>query len=136
MDGDWYPVIYSLHTWSHWQHPQPHHPLQKVHLLNLFLQARLFLIFRSKSSIFHHLLSCLCAADILFLISNLLALPFHSGFRNTIINFFFPFFESCCHFAYSASIFFIVAVTIDRWQAVCFPYWYQVGITQIKLTFI
>ena len=92
-----------------------------------------FSFFRSKSSIFHHLLSCLCAADILFLISNLLALPFHFGIRNTIINFFFPFFESCCHFAYSASIFFIVAVTIDRWQAVCFPYWYQVGITNLKL---
>ena len=96
-----------------------------IYLMNF--KCIIFFHGRSKSSVFHHLLSCLCVADITFLISNLLALPFHFGFRNIIINFFFPFCESCCHFAYSASIFLIVAVTIDRWQAVCCPYWYQVG---------
>ena len=42
------------------------------------------------------------------------------------ISFMFPILESTCHFALSASIFLIITITIERWQAVCFPFSYQV----------
>ena len=38
---------------------------------------------------------------------------------------FFPIFESACHFSYCASIFIVIILTVERCQAVCFPYWYQ-----------
>ena len=78
------------------------------------------------SNLFNHLLSFLCVADDIFLLSNLLLLPVHFGFSNGFIDFVFPFLESSCHFALSASIFLIITITIERWQAVCFPYFYQV----------
>ena len=68
------------------------------------------------SNVFNHLQSFLCLADILFLLSNLLTLPFNFGLNSRITNFIFPFAESCCHFAYNASIFLIISITIERWQ--------------------
>ena len=44
-------------------------------------------IIRSMSSIFNHLLACLCCADLLFLISNLLINPIHFGFENSVTRF-------------------------------------------------
>ena len=41
------------------------------------------------------------------------------------IGFMFPILESSCHFSLSASIFLIITITIERWQAVCFPFAYQ-----------
>jgi len=80
---------------------------------------------RSMANLFNQLLSCLCIADILFLISNLLVLPFHFGLDNRFFSFVFPFFESSCHFSLSASIFLIMNITVERWQAVCYPHYYQ-----------
>ena len=71
---------------------------------------------RSISNIFNHLLCCLCSADILLLVSNCLVLPVHFGYRNIVIDYCYPIIESFCHFGYSASIFFIISITIERWQ--------------------
>ena len=41
----------------------------------------IILFFRSMDNLFNRLLSCLCIADISFLASNLLVLPFHFGYE-------------------------------------------------------
>ena len=115
MVGDWYSFLYSLLSWTSGQHHQPSHSLQKVSL-TIFSPSILVLFLRSMQSVFNHLLACLCTADSLFLISNICTLPVHFGLTNTFIVFVFPFFESFCHFSYSASIFLIVAITVERWQ--------------------
>ena len=69
------------------------------------------------SNVFNHMLICLCSADSIFLLCNLLALPFHFGLHYSIIDSIYPFVESCCHFTFSASIFLIIAITLERWQA-------------------
>ena len=80
-------------------------------MVSLFILTR-----KSMHSVFNYLLACLCAADTLFLISNLLILPVHFVLSNNFFDFLFPLFESLCHFSYSASIFTIVTITIERWQ--------------------
>ena len=51
------------------------------------------------------------------------------------LSFLFPILESTCHFSLSASIFMIMTITIERWQAVCFPFSYQVTCTICTLIF-
>ena len=104
------------------------------------------------NNLFNRLLSCLCIADILFLVSNLLVIPFHFGLKVLCkvmlqllpslctvqaahLSFLFPILESTCHFSLSASIFMIMTITIERWQAVCFPFSYQVTCTICTLIF-
>jgi len=70
-------------------------------------------------------LACLCCADLLFLVSNLLIHPIHFGLDNALTSAAFPLLEGGCHFAYSASIFLIVSITVERWQAVCLPHYHQ-----------
>ena len=44
-------------------------------------------VFRSMWNIFNHLLACLCCADLLFLIANLLIHPVHFGIENSFTRF-------------------------------------------------
>ena len=78
-------------------------------------------------NLFNRLLSFLCLADILFLSLNLLVLPHYFGYKSSIMEVLFPFFEGMCHFSLTVSIFLIVAITIERFQAVCFPHLYKVS---------
>ena len=68
------------------------------------------------SNIFNDLLACLCCADLLFLLSNLLIHPIHFGVENSVTEAAFPLLEGGCHFSYSLSIFLIVSITVETWQ--------------------
>ena len=46
--------------------------------------------------------------------------PIYFGYRNVLLDFLYPFLDCCCHFAYSASIFFIISITVERWQVKLF----------------
>ena len=48
-------------------------------------------VFRSMWNIFNHLLACLCCADLLFLIANLLIHPVHFGIENSFTRFILDF---------------------------------------------
>ena len=92
---------------------------------------------RLPASVFNYLLSSLCAADILFLCSNLLVflsqlapvslnirhfspqvLPYHFDLSTDSLygHIFFPFFECACHFSYCTSIFIVITLTVERCQ--------------------
>ena len=129
------PLIPHLLIRTGGEHSQPHHSVWQVRF-ELRQSFSLFLSFRSMSNLFNHLLSCLCIADIISLISNLLVLPLYFGFNNSFMNFVFPFLESSCHVALSVSIFLIITITIERWQAVCYPYLYQVKLVTKQTCFL
>ncbi|XP_023346074.1 FMRFamide receptor isoform X2 [Eurytemora carolleeae] len=89
----------------------------------------LILCSRSMSSMFNNLLACLCGADILFLVTNVLLAPVNLGLAyidTGVYGYLFPWVESCSHFSLSLSIFLIVSITVERYQAVCYPHYYQV----------
>ena len=67
---------------------------------------------------FHHLLACLCIADIGFLICNLLVAPLAFGIHTPVITFMFPIAECGSHLMLSISVFLTVCITIERYQVV------------------
>ena len=77
--------------------------------------------FRELRNVFNHLLSFLCMADLVFLFSNLVLVPQALGYNWIFLTLLQPFIESCCHISLSASILITVAITVERYEAVCRP---------------
>ena len=65
---------------------------------------------------FHHLLACLCLADLCFLICNILVSPLAFGILHPPLTFLHPIAECGCHIMLSISIFLTVSITIERYQ--------------------
>ena len=67
-------------------------------------------------NIFNNLLACLCIADLMFLVCNLLLAPLAFGNFNHIIMSILPFAECGSHIMFAISIFLIISITIERYQ--------------------
>jgi hypothetical protein len=79
---------------------------------------------KSMTSVFNHLLLSLCLSDLVFLLSNLSMSPVMMHY------FLYPAHlyhasECLCHVALATSIFLTTSLSIERYQAVCFPHSYQ-----------
>ena len=71
---------------------------------------------RQMKNFFHHLLACLCLADLCFLICNILVSPLAFGILHPLIIFLHPIAECGSHIMLSISIFLTVSITIERYQ--------------------
>lgn len=77
------------------------------------------------ASVFHHLLAALCVADLLFLISLVVVSPVALGVAGYPL-LVYHIAECCCHLGLAASVFLTIAITLERYQAVCCsPHLYQ-----------
>ena len=79
---------------------------------------------KSMASVFNHLLLSLCLSDLLFLLSNLAMSPM------MMHHFLYPSYlyhasECLCHVTLAASIFLTTSLSMERYQAVCDPHFYQ-----------
>ena len=76
-------------------------------------------------NIFNHLLAFLCMVDLMVIMTNLVfslstLLP-----DNTLLTSLLPWSEGLCHISVTCSVFLILAITGERYQAVYSPYSYQ-----------
>ena len=71
---------------------------------------------RQMKHFFHHLLACLCLADLCFLICNILVSPLAFGILHPLIICLHPIAECGSHIMLSISIFLTVSITIERYQ--------------------
>ena len=75
----------SFPSWDLWVTPSAslfsHSGINYIIIQSLIINLIHFSRFRSMKNLFNHLLSCLCIADIVFLTSNILVLPFHFGLK-------------------------------------------------------
>ena len=77
------------------------------------------------TNVFNQLLVSLCSADILVIVTGLVTTvkifyP-HSQTLHTIA----PWSDGLCHISLSASVFLVVSITVERYQAVVHPHAYQ-----------
>ena len=80
------------------------------------LVSMLVLSKKNMSSVFNHLLICLCLADVVFLLSNLLMSPIAMGQYTTIFIQLFHVSECISHVSLATSIFITVSISIERYQ--------------------
>ena len=80
------------------------------------LVSMLVLCKKNVSSVFNHLLVCLCLADMVFLLSNLLMSPIAFGHYTTISIQVFHVSECISHVSLATSIFITVSISIERYQ--------------------
>lgn len=71
---------------------------------------------RKAKAIFSSLLSCLCLADIAFLTSSLFLVPVALGCTGTTFFTLYSIFDCFSHVSLSGSVFFTVAITIERYK--------------------
>ena len=87
-------------------------------------------MFRKMFSVFNHLLVSLCLADMMVLLTNLsLALKTVSPSSSTLSQV-APWSDGLCHIAVSSSVFFTIAITVERYYAVHSPLNYQTRSTK------
>ena len=76
-------------------------------------------------NVFNHLLATLCMADMMVILTNLVfsinTLCPNNPFLSTLV----PVSDGLCHIAVTASVFLTIAITVERFYAVCSPFTYQ-----------
>jgi hypothetical protein len=82
-------------------------------------------ISRSVSTVFNHLLSCLCLADLLLLSGILLEAPLALGYQVKLLYSIWPVLHSLYHTTLTITIFCTLAITTERYQALCNPTQYR-----------
>ena len=77
---------------------------------------------KNMASVFNHLLVCLCLADLVFLLSNLLMSPVAMGQYTGIFMDVYRVSECVSHVSLATSIFLTVSISIERYQVGCNNY--------------
>ena len=80
---------------------------------------------RKVRAIFPSLLSCLCLADISFLTSSLFLVPVTLGWTGSTFLTLYSIFDCFSHISLSGSVFLTVAITFERYKAVCLAHNYN-----------
>ncbi|XP_023333939.1 FMRFamide receptor, partial [Eurytemora carolleeae] len=76
-------------------------------------------------NVFTLLLSSLCVADLIFLVSNLVLAPSSLGYKPALLTSLAAFSEAGSHLGLALSIFLTVAVTLERYQSISDPLNYE-----------
>ena len=76
-------------------------------------------------NVFNHLLVAMCVVDLLVILTNLVTAGRTFLPNNLLLIEIAPWSDGFCHISVSASVFLTIAITMERYFAVCFPYTYQ-----------
>ena len=80
------------------------------------------------SNVFNHLMIFLCTADILVIISSMaISLQNLHPKLISVLDPLISYSDCVSHVSITASVFFTISITIERYIAVCSPLTYQVG---------
>ena len=75
-------------------------------------------------NVFNHLLAILCMVDLVVLLTNLMVAA-KAIFPHSIFNRIAPYSDSLCHVSITTSVFLVMALTLERFYAICFAHTYQ-----------
>ena len=81
-------------------------------------------------NIFNYLLVALCMVDLMVILTNLVTAGKTFLPQSVLLLRLAPWTDAICHIAVSASVFITIAITMERYQAVCFPYTYQIRLVK------
>ena len=76
-------------------------------------------------NVFNHLLVVLCVVDLMVILTNIVTAGKAFLPQNLLLLQIAPWSDGFCHISVSASVFLTVAITMERYYAVCFPHTYQ-----------
>ena len=81
-------------------------------------------------NVFNLLLATLCMADMLVILTNLVFSVNTLHPKQPLLSSLVPWSDGLCHIAVTASVFLTVAITVERYYAVCSPYAYQTRLAE------
>jgi hypothetical protein len=76
-------------------------------------------------NVFNHMLATLCMVDMLVILTNLVFSINTLYPSNPLLSSLVPVSDGLCHIAVTASVFLTIAITVERFYAVCSPFTYQ-----------
>ena len=85
-------------------------------------------IFRNMRNVFNHLLVFLCVADMIVILTNLFLSI--RVFIPTLLPELGPWSDGICHIAVTGSVFLTIAITVERYYAICSPHTYQTRVLE------
>ena len=77
---------------------------------------------------FNHMLVALCIADLLVILSNMVLAVKTMNPQSSLLYQLAPLSDGLCHISITTSVFLTVAITIERYYAVCAPHMFKVRV--------
>ena len=77
-------------------------------------------------NVFNYLLAALCFVDLIVILTNIVTAAKIFFPLNNFLGNVAPWSDALCHIAVSASVFITIAITMERYHAVCSPHTYQI----------
>ena len=81
-------------------------------------------------NVFNHLLATLCMADMMVILTNLVFSVNTLYPNNPLLSTLVPVSDGLCHISVTASVFLTIAITVERYYAVCSPFTYQTRLVE------